>query len=276
MASELSADDVPVIGRCTVAGGSAAIEAPGGVEKPLIVDGKVRAGDKILTGDDAGAALKFCDGTHVVLGAGSTLVVDQFAYESDTEDDAAHLTLEMGVFVIETGDLAVRADTFLVFTGDSTLSLRSARIAVRVDPLGYDLATLLPAKTGPLGEVLTHNKIGMQMLNRPWQTVRLGGDEEDIPVPLTLPSGVVRETYGGPGMADALTPPDDDGADDGHTDAFQPFEALNDRFLERQFIGRQVFPHDGPAKTGDSDRMLEDAFEGTRFRLADPDSEPSA
>lgn len=276
MTSKLSADDVPVIGHCTVADGGVVIEAPGGVEKPLIVDGKVRAGDRILTGDEAAASLKFIDGTHMILGAASTLIVDQFAYESDTEDDAAHLTLEMGTFVIETGDLGVSADTFLVYTGDTTLSLRSARIAVRVDPLGYDLVTLLPAKTGPLGEVLAHNKIGVQILNRSLQTLRLGGGEEDIPAPLTMPSGVVSETYGGPGMAEVLIPPDDTVTDDGHADAFQPFETLPDRFLERQFMNRQVFPHDGPVKTGDGDGMLEDAFEGTRFRLADPDPEPSS
>lgn len=274
MASERNADAVSIIGRCTAAGGTVMIEAPGGAEKPLLPGGKLRAGDNILTGDEAFASLKFTDGTHLALGAATTLVIDRFSFESDTDEDAAHLTLEMGTFVIEAGDLAVNADTFLVFTGDSTLTLRSARIAVRVDPLSYDLVTLLPPQTGPLGEVLVHNKIGMQMLNRSLQTLRLGDGEEDIPAPLTLPSGVVRETYGGLGMADALTPREDIGVDDDHADAFQPFKALQDRFLERQFIGRQVFPGDGAAKTGDGDRMLEDAFEGTRFRLADPDPEP--
>lgn len=262
------------IGRCTTVDGIAMIAAPGGAEKRLLADTPLRAGDKVLSGEGATASLHFEDGTRVTLGSASTLIIDQYAFESDDEEDAAHLSLEMGTFVIETGDLAVHPDVFQVYAGDSSLGLRCARIAARVDPLGYDMVTLLPPDKGPLGEVLAHNKIGMQMLNRAWQTLRLGGGEEDVPAPLTLPSGVVLETYGGPGL-EALLIPSAESGETGDPDAFQPFQALQDRFLERQFTSRQVFPGDGPAKTGDGDGMLEDAFEGTRFRLSDPDPEPS-
>lgn len=262
------------VGRCAAVDGIAMIAAPGGAEKRLVADTPLRAGDKVLTGEAAMASLHFQDGTRVTLGSASTLIVDLYAFEADDADDAAQLSLEMGTFVIETGDLAIQPDVFLVIAGDSSLGLRCARIAAKVDPLGYDMVTLLPPMTGPLGEVLAHNKIGVQMLNRAWQTLRLGGGEEDVAAPLTLPSGVVLETYGGPGLDALLTTPAG-GDDSEHPDAFQPFQALQDRFLERQFTSRQVFPGDGPAKTGDGDRMLEDAFEGTRFRLSDPDSEPS-
>lgn len=262
------------VGRCTDVDGNAMIAAPGGAEKRLLDDTPLRVGDKVLTGEDATATFLFEDDTRVTLGATSTLIVDQYAFESDDEEDAAHLSLEMGTFVIETGDLAVHPDVFVVYAGDSSLGLRCARIAVRVDPLGYDMVTLLPPKKGPLGEVLAHNKIGMQMLNRAWQTLRLGGSEEDVPAPLTLPSGVVLETYGGRGV-DVLLTPSVGGNETDEPDAFQPFQALQDRFLERQFTSRQVFPGDGPAKTGDGDVMLEDAFEGTRFRISDPEPETS-
>ena len=264
----------PVIGRCRASDGPVLTAAPGGVEKPFLVDGALRAGDKLVTREGGAATVKFTDGTVLMIGGDSAAVIDAFAYESDSEDDAACLDLSMGTFVLETGDLAIAADTFLVVSGDSTMTLRGARIAVRVDPLGYDMVTLLPPRLGPLGEVLVHNKIGVQMLNRGYQTLRLGGGDADIPAPLTLPSNVVRETYGGAGIDNALLA--DDVAAEDVSETFQPFRTLPDRFLERQFIARQVFPGDGAQETGDGDAFLEDAFDGTRFRLGDPDPETSS
>ncbi len=272
MGPEDNIDAPPVIGHSTAVSGTVLFAAPGGVEKRLLTGGALRAGDKVLTSDDAMVSIHFSDGTRVTLGSASTLIIEQYAFEADDEEDAALLSLEMGTFVIETGDLALQPDVFQVYAGDSSLALRCARMAACIDPLGYDMVTLLPPVAGPLGEVLAHNKVGMQMLNRAWQTLRLGGGEEDVPAPLTLPSGVVLETYGGRGL-DALLSPPVDGGDE--PDGFEPFETLQDRFLERQFTGRQVFPGDGPAKTGDGDKMLEDAFEGTRFRLSHPDPDPS-
>lgn len=263
----------PVIGRCLASDGPAMSAAPGGVEKPLLAGAPVHAGDRLVTREAAAVHVGFTDGTVLMLGADSAADIDAFAYESDSEEDAACLSLAMGTFLVETGDLAIAADTFLVVAGDSTMTLRGARIAVRVDPLGYDMVTLLPARTGPMGEVLVHNKIGVQMLSRGYQTLRLGGGDADIPAPLTLPSNVVRDTYAGAGFDDALRT---DGApDEDVSETFQPFRTLTDRFLERQFIARQVFPADGPQETGDGDAFLEDAFEGTRFRLGDPDPETS-
>lgn len=275
MSRETSEEEVPKAGRCTRAEGQVLICAPGGVEKPLLGDAAFRAGDKVLAGEGASAALKFTDGTVITLGPDSVLVIDAFAYESDTLDDAALLTAVMGTFVIETGDLAIQADNFTVSLGDSTCGLRCARIAARIDPLGYDMVTLLPALHGPLGEVLVHNKISVQMLNRAYQTLRLGGGEADIPAPLTLPSGVIRETYAVSGISEALFPAGQPDKGEDLSEEFQPFRALHDRFLERQFMTRTVFPNDGPVMTGEGDKMLEDAFDGTRFRLSDPDPEAS-
>jgi len=273
MSTDSNAESVLTIGRCLDAGGDVLRVRPGGSEQPLLAGAGLHSGDKIMTANDATASLKFSDGTLIELSADSVLVIDGFAYESDVGDDGAYFTLTMGVCVIEAGDLAIGADDFIIASGDSTFSLRGARIAVRADPLAYDLVTLLPSRRGPLGEVLVQNKIGVQLLNRAFQTVRLGGAETDIPAPLTLPSGVLRDTYAGPGMADALFPVDATEDAEDLSEQFQPFRALQDRLLERQFIARQVFPSDGPAKSGEGDTFLEDAFEGTRFRLAEPDPE---
>ncbi len=275
MSTNSNAEAVHRIGRCTHADGDVLIAASGGTEKPHLPGAGLRSGDKILTGSGAEASFKFTYGTTVFLSADSVLVIDAFAYESDAGADAAYFSAVMGMYVIEAGDLTIGADDFLVMCGDCTLNLRGARIALRVDPVGYDMVTLLPSDSGPQGEVLVHNKIGVQLLNRAWQTLRLGGGEADIPAPLTLPSSVVRETFAGPGMSEALFPAGAAESGDDLSEQFQPFRSLQDRLLERQFIARDVFPSDGPVKSGDGDAFVEDAFEGTRFRLVDPDPEAS-
>lgn len=257
------------IGRCTRVDGEAMIGTGGGSEKPLLPDTALRAGDKITAGIRSAATLTFADGTIAIISDGGVFSIDGFAFESDHGDDMAYFSLSAGIGIVDAGDLAIGAGDFTVMCGECTLSLRGARIVVCVDPVGYDLITLLPSVHGPQGEVLAHNKIGMQMLNRPWQTLRLGGDDADIPAPLTLPSGVVADTYAGTGMAEALFPADVENDTEHLSEEFQPFRALQDRLLERQFIARQVFPNDGPVKSGDGDAFVEDAFEGTRFRLAD-------
>lgn len=260
------------VGHCDTSDGSVKICAPGGIEKILLPGGKLRVGDKTLTGADGSVSLNFDDGTKIVAGAHSILLIDAFAIEA-TNDAGIHFTLANGTFVIESGNLASGPDGFVIEAGDTALCLRSARIAVRVDPLGYDLVSLLPSRRGPIGEVLAFNKIASQVLDHAYQTLRLGGEGDDIQAPLTLPSGVVRETYAAPDLEQTLFPDCPDGAEIDYSEVFQPFQTLPDRFLERQFISRQVFPNDGPMISGEGDRFLEDAFEGTRFRLCDPESE---
>lgn len=262
-----------VIGRCENSDGMVMIYARGGIERPLLPGNSLHIGDQIQTGEDGEVSLHFVDGAKINAGAHAALLIDTFSMGSDAKS-GAHFTLSFGSFVIESGNNVVGPDGFVVDVGDTALGLRMARIAVRVDPLGYDLVSLLPSQQSPAGEVLVYNKIATQVMDHAYQALRLGGEDGDIPAPLTLPSCVVRETFSSAGLSLALLGGDAE-PDEDYSENFQPFHTLADRFLERQFDTRQVFPSDGPVITGDDDRFLEDAFDGKRFRLADPDAEPS-
>jgi len=265
--------DAEVIGRCDNSDGRVTVCVQGGIERPLLPGNSLHIGDRIQTGENSVVSLHFEDGTKIDAGAHSALLIDVFAIESDSES-GIRFTLSFGSFVIESGNQVAGPDGFVVDVGDTALGLRMARIAVRVDPLGYDLVSLLPSQQSPAGEVLAYNKIATQIMDHTYQTLRLSGEDDDIPAPLTLPSCVVRETFSSAGLSHALFA-GDAALDEDYSENFQPFHTLADRFLERQFITRQVFPSDGPVITGDNDRFLEDAFDGTRFRLSDPDAEPS-
>ena len=100
----------------------------------------------------------------------------------------------------------------------------------------------------------------------------MAGADADIPVPLTLPSGVVLENFRATGIVAALESAVSGDRSIGElSEDFRPFRTLSDRLLERQFVSRSVFPNDGPVDAGEGNTFLEDAFEGIRFRLADPD-----
>ena len=273
MASDISPANDPV-GHCLHSIGPVTVSARDTAGKPLLAGAGLYVGDRIQSGPHGSVRLQFDDGTTICAGPHGELQVDAYDIR-DGDAGSIHFSLMAGTFVIDSGSMASGLDGFMLQAGDTVLGLCQARIAVRIDPARYDLVSLLPRLQGPNGEVLAYNAIGLVMLSEICQTLRLTGKEGDIPAPLTLPSSVIRETYLIPGLDLDLFPPfaDLDGED--LSEIFQPFQTLPDRFLERQFIVRQVYPNDGAAKTGEDDDFLEDAFVGTRFRLEETDTEVS-
>ena len=93
------------------------------------------------------------------------------------------------------------------------------------------------------------------------------GAGHDLSTPLTLPSQVVIETFMGPGLEKAFLELVINGADT--IDDFQPFDIMNDQFLERQLISKHVYSSDVIREEPSYNELLEDAFVGERFRLRD-------
>ncbi|MEX0695481.1 MAG: hypothetical protein WD075_13610 [Rhodospirillales bacterium] len=273
MASEIS-PAIDQIGCCTSSNGTVTVTAPGAAAKPLLAGAGLHVGDRIESGENGSLQLHFNDGMTISAGPLGELHIDAFGISADS-DDSIHFSLFSGTFVIASGRAATGPDGFMLQAGDTALGIHHARVAIRIDPLGYDLVSLLPRLKGPTGEVLAFNKVGMVVLSEACQTLRLTGKDGDIPAPLTLPSSVIRETYVIPGLEMDLFPPVADLDGDELAETFQPFQTLPDRFLERQFMPRQVFPNDGPVKTGEDNDFLEDAFVGTRFRLDETDTDMS-
>lgn len=234
---------------------------------PLVRGAYIQVEDQIQTAAAGFVHIEFLDGSRFAISENSQLSVDAFSFRHESHEDAAHFTISHGKFVCISGQLASSIDDFTIQLNNTTLSLKSARIAGRVENAGEDVVTLLPQKTGPAGEVLAHTKAAVASIDRAYQTLRFGGAGHDLSTPLTLPSQVVIKTYMGPGLENAFLDPVIDDAD--AINVFQPFEVLADHFLERQFVSTHVYPSDDSRQESPHNELLEDAFIGERFRLRD-------
>lgn len=213
--------------------------------------------------------IKLRDGTRLVLGHDSALRVDGFRLDCEDDDDGAHVSLLHGALVLGGGRISRGIDAFVLQAGAMSLSVRAAKLAVRLDAGGAGMVTLLASEDGPDGEVLVHNKVGVEILSRVHQTICLTGGASYLAPPLTIPSSVVMDSYGESGLGPVVVPLASLNALD---DGFEPFLVSEDRLFERRFVSRDLFPIDTPRPDGDTNGLLEDAFDGVRFRLPDDEA----
>lgn len=259
--------DMDNVGKCMNVGGDVYVRSQSLGDGPLVHGAYIQVEDEILTTDGAFAHIEFLDGSKFALSENTQLSVDVFCYRHEQHEDTAHFTIPFGKFVCISGQLSTSIDDFTIQANRTALSLRSARIASRIENTGDDLVTLLPQKTGLVGEVLAHTKAAVASIDRVYQTLRFGSVGADLSMPLTLPSQVVTKTYMGPGLECAFIEPATNEAD--VIDVFQPFDVLSDQFLERQFVSTHVYPSDIMKEESIQNDLLEDAFSGERFRLRD-------
>lgn len=249
------------IGHCLETSGAVSV---GG--DAIVAGAPVYLAGIIETAAGAYVHLKLDDGTCLMLGGDGALRIDGFQLGDVGDEDAAHVSLLHGTLVLVGGRISRGIDALMLQAGAMSLSIRAAKLALCVDEQGAGMVTLLASDTGPDGEVLVHNKIGVEVLTRARQTLRLTGSDGYLATPLTIPSSVVLENYGLRGLDHALVAPtpSEDGSDD-----FEPFQVLGDRLLERRFVVGDLFPADAPERNDGKNGLLEDAFEGVRYRLPD-------
>lgn len=259
--------DMINVGKCVNVSGDVSVRSQALGDGPLVRGAYVQVEDQIQTADASFVYIEFLDGSKFALSENSRLSVDAFGYRHEPYEDLACFTISYGKFVCISGATASSIDDFSIQLNNTTISIKSARLAGRIENADSDLVTLLPQRTGPAGEALAHTKAAVASIDRAYQTLRISGAGHDLSTPLTLPSQVVIETYMGPGLEKAFLEPVINGAD--IIDDFQPFDILNDQFLERQFISKHVYPSDVIRENPSNNDLLEDAFIGERFRLRD-------
>jgi len=243
------------------------------VESRPALGAQVFAGDVFSLDPDALLHIVFRDGTRIFT-LGGALNIEEYVFAKD-EDDTATFTVDNAMFALAGGRIASGIDTLSVHAGAMSLSVRAARLIAKAGLDVDDMVTLLPTPSRGPGSVLVHNKVGVETLEVPFHTVRLSGAEGYLTQPMTLPQGVIADIYPAAELAAWLAPveetpsPDEGIAGDG----FAPFDVLADQLFERRFTVQSVFPSDQPvgqrAQNGPKNGLLEDAFDGQRFRLKD-------
>jgi hypothetical protein len=115
-----------VAGVVVQVSGAMSARSPSGAVKALQARSEVESGDTLITAAGAYALVRFIDNSELTLKPGTTVVVDQFSFDSaKPESDRAAFTLVKGGLRSVTGLLGKRSkEKFAVKTPSATIGIR--------------------------------------------------------------------------------------------------------------------------------------------------------
>lgn len=113
-------------GPVTILRGGTIMQAPVGTE--------VRVGDRVKTGAGASAGITFIDDTRLSLGPDSTLLINEFSFNTTSHEGGMLASFVKGTFSVVTGLLAKHSPGSVNFkTPTSTLGIRGTEFVVDVE-----------------------------------------------------------------------------------------------------------------------------------------------
>lgn len=126
MLSAAGAQAAQVAGVVVQASGAMSARSPSGAVKALQVKSEVESGDTLVTAAGAYAVVRFIDNSELALKPGTTVKIDQFAFDEARPDaDRAAYTLVKGGLRSITGLLGKRnKDKFAMKTPSATIGIR--------------------------------------------------------------------------------------------------------------------------------------------------------
>lgn len=238
---------------------------------------EVYEGEEITTTGMAHATIEFIDHGRIAIDPTTALRFERFCYERDPED-ICQITLFYGAIAMTNGRIAEEPDAVIVEAGPMTLNVHAASLICRLSPNGIKAdVTLLSPSSHTCGEILVHNNVAVETLNMSNHTLRIDGKHGYVTKPMTVTSNVLREIYKGAAVGAMLhniwsIAREDDEIElellaDSDPKGFEMFRNLNDRLLERRFLTQHIYPGGHTEEDEHNNDLLEDAFEGERFRL---------
>ncbi len=117
-------------GVITVSTGTASIQRSG--ESSAVQPGtRVLEGDRVVTGADGYVGIAMRDDTHLTLGPGSSIVLDQYAYDSKTRNGNFAASFTKGTMRVITGLIGRNSpEAFAVKTTSATIGIRGTQFLV--------------------------------------------------------------------------------------------------------------------------------------------------
>jgi len=137
--------------------------------------------DRVLSGDEARAQIRFNDGTLTTLGANSEMTIDSFKWSKKIEQPSAEFTLIKGVFRTVTGAITkVTNPDYKVHTPVGSIGIRGTDFwGGYLEPDAIDVLFVEGEH-----EITVSNEYGTTVLTKPGQgtTIRVGKAPEDAKV----------------------------------------------------------------------------------------------
>ncbi|MEQ9326750.1 MAG: FecR domain-containing protein, partial [Rhodospirillales bacterium] len=145
-------------------------------------------GDRIETGEAGAIGVEFTDGSAFSLGANGDLVIDEMIYNPATQEGSSFFSVAQGAFSFVSGAIAkTTPDGMMVQTPVATIGVRGTKVVGEAGPEGTENSfTLLREDDGTTGEIVVYNEGGIQVLNRPFQTVAISDPLAGVPDPVIV------------------------------------------------------------------------------------------
>lgn len=149
---------------------------------------QVFQGDLLETGDNGAVGVTFADGSAFSLGGNGEMTIDQLVYDPLSQTGESFFSVVQGTFSFVSGAIAkTNPDAMTVETPVATIGVRGTKVVGQAGPEGTDNSfTLMKEDDGQVGEIIVYNESGVQVLNRPGETVSINFRTDGVPDPVTL------------------------------------------------------------------------------------------
>lgn len=149
---------------------------------------QVFQGDLLETGDNGAVGVTFADGSAFSLGGNGEMTIDQLVYDPLSQSGESFFSVVQGTFSFVSGAIAkTNPDAMTVETPVATIGVRGTKVVGQAGPEGTDNSfTLMKEDDGQVGEIIVYNESGVQVLNRPGETVSINFRTDGVPDPVTL------------------------------------------------------------------------------------------
>ena len=184
MTNELRAAES--IGNVIEQQGSTSVERDG-QESGLLLDSDIMYMDTVKTGK-GNVGIQFVDDTNVAVSAQSSLVIDDFVYDPNT-DGGSKLAMKViaGTVRYASGNIAkLDRQNVDIRTPTAKIAIRGTAFSMTVDEIGQSLIILLPNVDGTVGEIDVESDVGIVTMTRAFQATTVKSRETKPSAPIIL------------------------------------------------------------------------------------------
>ncbi len=143
--------------------------------------------DNVLTGN-GNVGIKFIDDTNVAISPHSSLVIDEFVYDPNSQSGSKLvMNIALGTVRYASGNIAKLSQQNVdIRTPTARIGVRGTAFSMTVDEIGKSLVILLPNADGTVGEISVESGAGLVILNQAFQATTVGVSEGKPSKPVLL------------------------------------------------------------------------------------------
>ncbi len=134
MAASLTAAAEQEIGQVKTEAGKVSVERRG-QSQPMAIGDRVYQSDVIVTATDGSVGITFADNSMMSLGPDSRLALDQFQFDTTTNEGVFNSSLQKGTLAVKSGQIVQQTpEAMHIQTPAALLGVRGTEFVVRADP----------------------------------------------------------------------------------------------------------------------------------------------